>query len=69
MRGQRWIVGLGALLVAAVALYLLLTGTSPGTKARDSETLSEISQPALDDIDAKSRSAMRDLLRETGNEE
>jgi len=66
MMGQRWIVGLGALLVAAVALYLLMTGTKPGS---GSETMMEISRPALDDIDAKSRSAMRDLLRETGTEE
>jgi hypothetical protein len=65
MMGQRWFVGLGALLVAGVALYLLLTGT----KGHDSETMMEISEPALDEIDAKSRSAMRDLLRETGNEE
>ena len=65
MMGQRWIVGLGALMVAGIALYLLLTGT----KGHDSETMMEISRPALDDIDAKSRSAMRDLLRESGNEE
>ena len=65
MLGQRWVVGLGALLVAAIALYMVLTGT----KGHDSETLLELSQPALDDIDAKSRSAMRDLLRDTGNGE
>jgi len=60
MIGQRWIVALGALLVAGVALYLLLMGT----RGHDSETMMEFSRPALDDIDDKSRSEMRDLLRE-----
>jgi hypothetical protein len=62
MFGTRWIIGLGALVVAAIALYLVL----PGTDHPGSETLLEMPQPALDDIDAKSRSAMRDLLREAG---
>lgn len=65
MFGMRWMVGLGALLVAGLALYLVLNGTSePG-----SETMREISRPALDNIDAKSRSAMRELLRDAENEE
>ena len=65
MLGARWIIGLGALLVAGIAMYLVLAGADRPS----SETLREISQPALDDIDAKSRSAMRDLLREAGREE
>ncbi len=65
MFGTRWIIGLGALLVAGIALYLVLVGADQPS----SETLMEISQPALDDIDAKSRSTMRDLLREAGREE
>ncbi|MFP6656084.1 MAG: hypothetical protein VCB25_10690 [Myxococcota bacterium] len=65
MFGIRGIVGLGALLVAAVALYLVLTGS----KDPEWTSLPEMSQPALDEIDAESRAAMRDLLRETENEE
>ena len=65
MLGRPWVAALGALVVAAIALYLVLSGTNEYA----SETMLEISQPALDDIDAKSRSAMRDLLRESENEE
>jgi hypothetical protein len=65
MSGTRWLIGLGALMVAGVALYLVLAGAGQPNSA----TLMEISQPALDDIDAKSRSAMRELLREAGREE
>jgi hypothetical protein len=65
MFGARWIIGLGALLVAGIAFYLVLAGAGQPS----SETLMEISQPALDDIDAKSRSAMRDLIRQAGQEE
>jgi hypothetical protein len=55
-KGGRWLVGLGALFVAILALYVLMIGKPPassGTAAR----------PAMDEIDAKSRAEMRDLLR------
>lgn len=47
----RWIVAAGALFVAGAAFYLLMN-----TDAGD--------RPALDDIDAESREAMDELLRE-----
>jgi hypothetical protein len=65
MFGARWIVGLAALLLAAMALYLLLMGKQEPELA----SMPEMSRPALDQIDAESRSAMRALLRETENEE
>ena len=50
----RWVVGAGALLVAAIALYVLMNvGGEP-----------DPTEPALDDIDAQSRAAMRELLRD-----
>jgi hypothetical protein len=57
----RWIVGGGALLIAGAALFTLLSAGSgsPGGAAT----------PALDDIDADSRKAMRELLRDAGREE
>ena len=59
---MRWIVGAGALLVAAIAFYVLLNVGSPDAASRSER------QPALDDIDAESRAAMRELLREAGEE-
>jgi hypothetical protein len=73
----RWIVGVSALLVAVLALYVLMTAggddRGPALSAsrlgdteakRDAEA--DGSREALDDIDAGSRKAMRDLLREAG---
>ena len=59
----RWIVGAGAVLIGAVAFYVLMNGgvREPAVKGRAAGN-----QPALDDIDAESRAAMRDLLREAG---
>jgi len=53
----RWVAGVGALLVAILALYVLTIGKPPA-----SSTASE--RPAMDEIDEESRAAMRDLLRE-----
>jgi hypothetical protein len=57
----RWIVGAGAVLIGAVAFYVLMNG---GGREPAAERPVEGNQPALDDIDAESRAAMRDLLRE-----
>ncbi|GEM_PF-3484158 len=64
-RGLRWIVSLSALGVAILAIYVLVKGggghstsIAPGEPAQ---------QRALDDIDAKSREAMRELLRDAGD--
>ncbi len=60
----RWIVGLCAVVLAAVAIFVLLDGDGG---------LSSVDNPlgptdrVLDDIDAESREAMRDLLRDAGN--
>ncbi len=59
MSSARWVVGVGALLVAAAALFVLLAGDGAPRGG----------QPALDDIDPASRSAMRDLLRDAEKEE
>ena len=64
MSASRWVVGLGALFVAAVALYVLLRVGHDGGP----ESVPELSQPALDQIDDASRAKMRDLLRQEGNE-
>ena len=56
VRGLRWVVIGGALGLAAVALYLLLSAREPPLPERE--------QPAMDAIDDESREAMRDLLRE-----
>ncbi len=53
MGKMRWIVGAGAMLVAATAFYVLMN--EGGDSSAD--------RPALDDIDAKARAEMRDLLR------
>jgi hypothetical protein len=60
MRGARWIVGLGALVVALVAIYVLFWGGEA--------PMPERSERAMDDIDEESREAMRELLREVGKE-
>jgi hypothetical protein len=65
MFGARWFVVGGALLVAVLALYVLFSG---GADHR-SEAAREIRSPALDDIDERSRSAMRDLLRQADKEQ
>jgi hypothetical protein len=69
---MRWIVGAGALLVAAVAFYLLLNGRSGsdffGNPTGDFRGTASSSEPALDEIDAESRAAMRELLRNAGGE-
>jgi hypothetical protein len=54
-------VGLAALLLAALALYVLTIGKPP---ASSKQTL----QPAMDEIDAQSRAAMREFLREQGED-
>jgi hypothetical protein len=60
MAKARWIVVAGALLVAAAAFYVLIRGDGEGAATRS---------PAMDDIDAQSRAAMRDLLRDEGRED
>jgi hypothetical protein len=60
MAKARWIVVTGALLVAAAAFYLLIRGGGDAATPRS---------PAMDDIDAESRAAMRELLRDAGREE
>ena len=67
----RWIVGGSALLLAGLALYVLLTASGNDrepavSKERAGDREAGRSREALDDIDAKSREAMRDLLREAG---
>ncbi len=68
----RWIVGGSALLMAALALYVLMNAGANDrepaamSKPRAADREASRSQEALDDIDAGSREAMRDLLREAG---
>ncbi|MEE8165809.1 MAG: hypothetical protein V3T64_09590 [Myxococcota bacterium] len=61
MRVGRWLVALGALLFAGLALYVLTIGDPP---ASSKDTM----RPAMDEIDAESRAAMRKLLREHGED-
>jgi hypothetical protein len=68
MFGARWVVGVGALLVAVIALYVLLHG-GDGRNAYDPKSERELRGPALDDIDDDSRGAMRDLLRQADSED
>ncbi len=68
MFGARWLVGGGALLVAAIALYVLLNGDQ-ARNDHDLESARELRAPALDDIDEDSRSAMRKLLRRADGEQ
>jgi hypothetical protein len=64
-RSARWSIVGAALLVALVAIYLLLAGQGAEVPTRSATS----TQPALDDIDEKSRDAMRELLRDAGNED
>lgn len=59
MLGSRWVVGIGALLVALIALYVLLKVGN----GRVPEGGTELTSPAFDEIDDESRRAMRELLR------
>lgn len=61
MRGGRWLVVLGALLVAGIALYLLTIGEPPMSSTKSSP-------PVMDEIDADSRAEMRRLLQESGED-
>lgn len=65
MVATRALIGVGALLLALAALYVLFDRE----KGEETERMTELAEPALDDIDAKSRSQLRDLLREAGNED
>jgi hypothetical protein len=65
MFGSRWVVGIGALLMALIALYVLLRVGN----GRVPESGTELTSPALDEIDDESRRAMRELLRRDGKEE
>lgn len=58
MSNLRWIVAAGALFVAGMAFYVLMSAGS-GAELGKSDPI----RPALDDIDAESRAEMRDLLR------
>jgi len=60
MQRVRWVVVVGALVVALAAFYVLMRGAPVDAPRRANER----SGPALDDIDAKSREAMRELLRD-----
>jgi len=67
----RWIVAGSALLMAALALYVLMSdGGRDQQPAVSREAVGDReagrSREALDDIDAESREALRDLLREAG---
>jgi len=68
MRSARWFVGIGALLMALLALYVLTRGV-PGAGEQRSASPGGASSPAMDEIDAQSREAMREILRDAGNEE
>jgi len=60
----RWIVGVSALGLAIIAIYVLMNG---GGGRSDADPSGQRAQPVLDDIDAESREAMRDLLRDAGD--
>ena len=60
----RWIVGVSALGLAMIAFYVLMNEGAGNSRAAAEM---QPSGPALDDIDAKSREAMRDLLRDAGD--
>ena len=60
---ERWLIVLGALGIAALAMYVLM---NVGSKATMGEARGSL-EPALDEIDAKSREAMRDVLRDAGD--
>jgi hypothetical protein len=62
-KGGRWLVGLGALVVAFLALYVLTIGQPPASSP-DLDEQGMDAGPAMDEIDDESRAAMRELLRE-----
>jgi hypothetical protein len=64
MFGARWVVGIGALLVAIVALCVLFGWGNAGER----RSAMELTHPALDEIDEESRQALRGLLRQDGSE-
>lgn len=63
------VVAISALVVAGLAIYVLIHGGGSAPQPSDVERAPapKSSGPALDDIDAKSREKMRDLLREAGD--
>ena len=61
MKFSRWFIGLGALIMAGLALYVLTAG-------RPQPSAIERAGEAMDEIDDESREAMRDLLREAQSE-
>ncbi len=63
MLGARWVVGIGALLVAIVALYFLFGWRN----AAEPRSTMELTHPALDEIDEESRRALRELIRQDGS--
>ena len=63
----RWLIVIGALCVAGLAIYVLTSGNRPfaSKEAASKEASSKQSErPAMDQIDEESREAMRDLLRD-----
>lgn len=81
MLGSRGMVVLGAVVLAGLAFFVLMRGgdgdnagyAPRGVEAAKppepvSRDLPSRTEPALDDIDAKSRAKMRELLRRTGDE-
>lgn len=59
--------GLAALFVAGVAIYVLTIGqprTSDRSRGTRSPAESGSDRPAMDEIDPESRAAMRELLRQ-----
>ena len=73
MGAARWVVIGTALVAAAVAFHMLMSPTG-GTRAVSVSNTSESkgtgpSGPPQDEIDAESRDAMRDLLRQTAQDE
>ena len=55
MNGRNWLVGLGALFVAGLALYVLTVGKPPSASSERS------AQSVMDEIDDESREAMREV--------
>lgn len=62
MRASRWMVAVGALLIAALALYVLLR--LDGGAVDDAEPAARRARPAMDDIDEASRERLRELLEQ-----
>ena len=63
----RWLVGIGALVIAGLAFYVLIVAKplsiDPDQKRKAKAAPSARTAPAMDQIDSESRDAMRDLLR------